>query len=201
MTAFYNSFKNLISRKNALLETGANLHEEQFGNLDDQTMYGLEFESTYYINQNWSGFTNISYLDAQSDSRHEEVPLIANWTLATGIDWSKKVGLGKLLIHNDLIVYGDREDWPDDVWDDGQTQRYPGRDDDFTNAFAIWNAGVHYNIKRQNKHEIDISLTVNNVLDEEYYTQNISVPSSDKEAFWDYQYDQRHIRLSLTYSW
>jgi len=201
LTAFYNSFKNLISRKNALLETGATLDEEQFGNLDDQTMYGLEFESNYFINSNFSGFTNASYMKTKSDSIDDDIPLVANWTLATGIDWSKKVGIGQLLIHNDLIIYGNREDWPSEIWDAGQAQRYPGRDDDFSDAFAIWNAGIHYNIKRSNKHEIDISLTVNNLLDEEYYTQNISVPSSSREAFWDYQYDQRHIRLSLAYSW
>lgn len=201
LTGFYNTFKNLISRKNALLETGANLDEEQFGNLDDQEMYGLELESQYHMNSQWSGFTNASYLHTKSESTNTEIPLLATWTLVTGVDWTKDISIGSLLVHNDLVIYGDRKDWPDELWDPGQTQRYPGRDDDFSDAFLIWNTGIHYKLKQSNEHTLDVSLTVHNLLDEVYYTQSSSVPSASKEAFWDAQYDERHIRLSMSYSW
>ncbi len=78
---------------------------------------------------------------------------------------------------------------------------HPGRDSDFTDGFIVWNCGLHYLINRAAYNKIDLSLTIKNVLDEDYYTQSSTVPDANQPAFWDAQYDQRHLRFALRYSW
>ncbi len=202
LTAFHNSFDDLISRRsNNLLGGSVSPNNEIFDNLDDQTMYGLEFESRFHITRYLSGFVNASWMNTESKTTQEEIPLLASWTVSAGIDWSKDVGIGRLLFHNDMVIFGGRNELPDEVWVQGQEQRYPGREDDFVDGFAIWNMGLHYKIERQTNNEIDLSLTIKNVTNKVYYTQSSSVQNPNREAFWDPQYDQRHIRLSLKFSW
>lgn len=202
LTAFHNSFEDLISRRsNNLLGGSVSPNNEIFDNLDDQTMVGLEFESRFHVTRYFSGFLNASWMNTESKTTQEEIPLLTSWTLSAGIDWSKEFGIGRILFHNDVVVFGNRSELPDEVWVPDQEQRYPGRKDDFVDGFAVWNMGLHYKIDRRDDNEIDLSLTIKNVTNKVYYTQSSSVQNPNREAFWDPQYDQRHIRLSLKFSW
>ncbi len=201
LTAFHNNFDDLISRKNSLFGNEFEINLEQFGNLDDQTMYGLEFESRFQLSRRLSGFLNVSWLNTESDSTGEDIPLLAEWTLSAGLGWSKNIGIGRLLFHNDIVVFDERRDWPDEVWSPGQPQRHSGRDRDFADGFIVWNCGLHYLINRVAYNKIDLSLTIKNVLNEDYYTQSSTVPDANQPASWDAQYDQRHWRFAVRYSW
>jgi len=202
LTAFRNEYKDFIARQNSFQDqTIYNLDTEVFGNIDDQTIYGLEFESRFKISRHWQSFFNASWLKANSDAADQEIPLLANWTLSAGLDWRKRVGIGEWLFHNHIVAYGDRKDWPSDVWEEGQQQRYVGRLDNFTDGFVVWNLGVHYLLKSGKAKGLDLGLTIKNVTDELYYTQSSVVPSSTRPAYWDAQYDSRHIQLSIAYHW
>jgi len=202
LTAFRNEYKDFIARQNSFQDQNIyNLSTEVFTNLDDQTMYGLEFESRFKHSRHWQSFLNAAWLKAHSDAADQDLPLLAEWTLSAGLDWRKKTGIGEWLVHNHIVAYGDRGDWPSDVWNEGQQQRYVGRLDSFTDGFIVWNLGVHYLIKSGKAKGLDLGLTVKNVTDELYYTQAPVVPSASRPAFWDTQYDSRHIQLSLSYQW
>ena len=200
LTLFRNDYQDFIYRKNSFHEAPENLRAGVFGNIDNQEINGVELESQYIFNKNFSGFLNLSWIDAKSSILDKPIPLLANWTASTGIDWRKKIAGGEFLFHNELIVYGDREDWPNSIWDEGVEPRYPNRDDDFSDGFAKINSGVHYKFDFNN-HTIELDLTIHNLLDTTYYTQSITVPRSNRAAYFDTEYPNRHIRFNINYKW
>lgn len=203
LTAFRNRYQDFIARQNSFQDqkTLYDVGSEVFTNLDNQTIHGLEFESRFKVSRHWQPFMNVSWLKAHSDAADQDLPLLADWTLAAGVDWRKRMGIGEWLIHNHIVAYGDRGDWPSKVWNEGQQQRYDGRLDSFSDGFVVWNFGTHYLIKSGKAKGLDLGLTVKNVTDEIYYSQSSIVPSPSRPAYWDTQYDSRHIQFSLSYQW
>ena len=198
VTAFNNRYEDFISRQNALSGAAVAIVEEQFGNLDDQTMVGLELENRH-VWSDWEVFSSIAWLDARSDSIGGKVPLLAEWTGGLGVDWSHRSGPAELVVHNELVTYGRREPWPDVVWQPGQTRYPPGREPSQAGAFTVWNLNVLYRPLRGWAEGLEGGLGIRNALDRAYYTQRATVPPSDSPTKWDEQYDGRHVRLTARY--
>ena len=202
LTAFRNEYKDFIARANSfMVNHDSSLNEDIFQNLDNQQMYGLEFESRMELMHHWRFSINAAWLHAHSDAANEHLPLLANWTIALGLDWRKRLGEGELLINNQVIAYGKRKDWSNSIWDKGVEPHLKGRDDSFSDGFIVWDIGFHYRWLSGMMKGTDIAFTIHNVTDEVYYTQSSVPPSSHKPASWDTQYDNRHARLSISYQW
>lgn len=67
----------------------------------------------------------------------------------------------------------------------------------------VWNTGLHYKIdvNKTKKQAVSFDLTVNNLLNETYYTQPISPPKNNRIANFDTQYQGRHVRFSMRVFW
>lgn len=173
--------------------------DEQFGNLDHQRIYGTEIETRYLFGNHWDAFLNISALDGKSEITHQNIPLLAKITASVGADWSWPLKSGERLIHNDVVAYGKREPWPDQLWNQGQAHYFPSRLDSFDDAFLIWNFGIHYQFENKAARGLDLALKIDNVLDAENYIQSSTVPQSNREAFWDVPYPRRYFQLSARF--
>jgi len=201
LTVFHNQYDNFISRKNSFHESAQNLDAGVFANIDNQVVTGLEVESKYIINQHWSSFVNASWSVAKSLRANKALPLLADWTITTGLEWRYTLGFGQIQLNNHLVTYGQRRDWSSELWDLGQVQRYPNRQKNFNAAFVVWNSIFNYQIPIDKRQALDLSLSIHNVLDQHYYTQALTPPNSDKPANFDNQYSGRHIRFGIRYSW
>jgi len=201
LTAFYNNYKDVISRQNALFQGSINLDEEQFSNLDEQKIYGIEIEGRLIANKHLDFFANVSIQHGKSEVTDQDIPLLADWAMSVGADYHFSLGPGGLLFHNHFVAYGPREPWPDNVWDAGQQHYFGNRPDDFGDSFFVWYTGVHYTIQQGHAYGLRLSLTVNNLFDEEYYTQHPTVPANDSMAFWDVQYPGRYTSFTVNYAW
>lgn len=200
LTFYYNQYNDFLFRKNSFHENSRNLSSGVFGNIDDVDIIGVDFESTFKIYENLSGFLNIGWMNARSESQEQLMPLLTNWTVAAGVDWKMRLGEGELHFNNHIIGYAVRKDWDSSIWDAGQQARYENRSDDLNGGYIVWNTGLHYNRKLGDKIAVAVDLTVHNLLDTEYYTQSLTPPSPDKIADFDTQYQGRHGRLSVTFS-
>ncbi|MCP4700019.1 MAG: TonB-dependent receptor plug domain-containing protein [Gammaproteobacteria bacterium] len=190
LSAYRNQYNDVIQR----------IRDEYFDNAGNQTIYGLEWESRFNLSKRWSGFFNLAWLRGKESGEH--IPLLADWTIAAGLDWTYRQGGSEWSVHNHVTAYGDRHDWPDSTWNPGQQQRYPTRDDDLADGFIIWNAGLHYKRLSGRLKGFEASFTVNNMLDETYYTQSSqAAPKPNRAAYFDNQYDQRQYYLTLRYNW
>ena len=201
LTVFHNNYDNFISRKNSFHESAQNLDAGVFSNIDNQVVTGLEFDSKYIITSEWSSFLNASWSYAKSLRADKALPLLADWTVTTGLEWHRSFAIGNIQFNNHLITYGQRRDWSSDLWNVGQTQRYPNRQKNFNAAFVVWNSILNYQISIEQQHTLDLSLSIHNVLDQQYYTQALIPPSPDKTASFDTQYSGRNIRFGISYSW
>lgn len=191
LTLFRNNYKDIIRRRRS---DDIEIHGA-FGNDDNLIVYGVEFESRVFFSKNWNGFLNASWSNAHSEENEGLLPLMANWTVAAGIEWRKQIWRGELAFHNHIIAYGDRKDWSDEL------PRVDNRDDSLADGFVTWNMGLHYRIKTIKEQQLDLSLTAHNLLDEVYFSQSSTQPSFDKTANFDNQYKGRQIRFSIGYHW
>ena len=201
LTAYHNNYDDFIARKNSFHENSENLDAGVFANIDNQTITGVELETKYLINTQWNAFLNASWSYAESSNENKPLPLLADWTVTTGIEWHRPLGIGEIQFNNHLITYGQRRDWPTSIWDPGQQQRYPNREEHFNDAFVTLNSALHYRIMVHKQQALEFSLTAHNLLDQNYYTQSLTPPSSDKPAYFDTQYQGRNIRFSVSYLW
>jgi len=190
-SAFRNHYTDVIQR----------LQGEQFSNRGNQEIYGLELESRFNLSSQWSSLMNLSYLKVEQEETGEELPLFAEWTASLGLDWQFQKAGNRWTVHNHLIVYGDRHDWPANTWNTGQQARYDNRDPELTDGFAIWYASIRYQKLTGRYKGLELALTIHNVLDEIYYTQSSSTPRADRIAYFDNQYEARQYYLSITYHW
>lgn len=200
LTFYYNQYNDYLFRKNSFHENSRNLNSGVFGNIDDIDILGMDFESRFKFNENLSGFLNVAWTNARSESQEQLMPLLANWTVAAGLDWQQDLWGGTLHFNNHIIGYAARKDWGANIWNAGQQQRYDNRSDEFNDGYIIWNTGLHYERSLGDKLGLRLSLTVHNLLDTEYYTQSLTPPRSDRIANFDTQYQGRHGRLSVTLS-
>ena len=201
LTAYYNNYKDFISRKNSFHSSDETRDTEVFSNIDNQRVTGVELESKYLVTPHWDVFLNASWAYAKSLNEDEKLPLLADWTVTSGVEWHRSFSFGEIRFNNHIVSYGHRRDWSDDLWNEGQQQRYPNRDDDFNDAFVTLNSSLLYTIQVRKKQTLEFSLTAHNLLDEDYYTQTLSPPNPDLPATFDNQYQGRHIRFAVSYSW
>jgi outer membrane cobalamin receptor len=206
LTGYRNSYKDLIQRANSFNTNSytVGIDSGVFGNFDRQTIVGAEFEAQVSFDEHWKSFVNASYSHAKSYDATQKLPLLADWTVAAGLEWKEKVYSGDLIFNNQVVVYGKRKDWQDDLWLSGQQQRRPNRSSSFTDGYAVWNSSLHYKIPfANNKQLLDFNLTAHNLLNKKYYTQSLDSPSAAKGdiANFDAQYQGRQVRFSVSYSW
>jgi outer membrane receptor protein involved in Fe transport len=202
LTAYYNKLNGVIDRNNQFFQPNLSTSNlsDQFTNLTRQEMYGIEFESKFFLNQQFDGFINGTWFQAKNLTAHRAIPLLTDWTLSFGLNWRYKWAIGEFHIDNNVMVYGNRRDWPSDIWNSGQQQRYPNREDSFNKGFAIWNLGIHYDIKSTIAKGLKLALLVRNVTDEIYYSQDFTVPLMNQPATFDNQYDRRQVIFNVDYS-
>lgn len=200
LTLYQNYYDDFIYRKNSFYESPQNLRAGVFDNIDNQKIYGFEVESKFILNKNFNSFLNFSWLNAKSTVLNEEIPLLADWILSFGGDFKKKFNGNEFLFHNEFIIYGDRKDWPDTIWEDGVDTRYSNRGNDFSDGFITINSGIHYKINLKES-QINLDVTVHNLFDSKYYTQSITPPRSDRTAYFDTEFAGRHLRFNISYSW
>ncbi len=194
LTAYYNKLNGVIARnrqENML---------EKYLNTDRTDIYGLELESKFIFDEHWDGFLNGTVLNPRDKNTHQLIPLLTDWTLSFGLNWHHKIAFGELHVDNNVMVYGNRTDWPIDTWNQNQPQRYPNRNDHFSDGFAIWNLGIHYDVKESFAKGLKLGLLMRNVLDEINFSQNFTLPVADKPASFDNQYNRRQIVLSVDYA-
>ncbi|NOQ36562.1 MAG: TonB-dependent receptor plug domain-containing protein [Methylococcaceae bacterium] len=199
-TFYYNQYNDFIFRKNSFHENSQNLSAGVFSNVDDLDIIGADFESKWKIDENWSTFLNIGWSNSRSEGQEQLMPLLTNWTLASGVDWTTEIGSGTLSFNNHIVAYSNRTDWSPDLWDAGQQQRYDNRGDQLNDGYLVWNTGLHYKQPLGDALALSVDFTVHNLLDNEYYTQSLTPPSSDRIANFDTQYQGRHGRLSVSLS-
>ncbi len=201
LTVYHNNYDNFIARKNRFHESSKNLDAGVFANIDNQMVTGVELESKYLVNDHWDTFLNASWSHTESINENKALPLLADWTVTTGVEWHRPLGIGEIRFNNHIVSYGQRRDWSVDIWNPGQQQRYRNRKASFNDAFVTLNSALHYRIIVQEQQALEFSLTAHNLLDEDYYTQPLIAPSADKPATFDTQYQGRHIRFGIIYSW
>ncbi len=191
LSVFHNEYEDVIQR----------LQGEQFGNVGGQDIYGSELETRLNLSQHWSGFANFSALQAEDKETGEALPLFADWTATVGLDWQYQHAEHRWSVHNHLVTYGDRHDWPSSTWNPGQQARYDHRSADLADGFSIWYASVRYQILHGTYKGLELALSIHNVLNETYYTQVSSTPNANRIAYFDTQYEPRQYDLSLSYHW
>lgn len=201
LTGYKNSYHDFITRKNSFNGSSTYLPDEVFANIDHLSIIGAELESQLFLNKNWQLFLNASWSEAKSLNEQQKLPLLADWTVATGVEWRETFGNGELSFNNHIITYGKRRDWQPDLWNAGQQQRYPNRNSGLTDGFAIWNSALHYNLPVAKQQAIDFDLSVHNILNEKIYTQSLVPPAKNKIANFDTQYQGRQLRFAISYSW
>lgn len=203
VTVFRNEYDDFIRRAadSSVLFSGLGETSEQFINTNDQSIYGVEWESRFNLGRQVQVFANLAWIHTQDKQTGQAIPLLADWTATLGIDWDIPVKQGVWSLHNQVAVYSERTDWPQDTWDEGQQQRYPSRSPDFSDGFAVWSAGLRFHATTENWRGFEAALLVNNVLNKEYYTQSSTPPRPNRIAAFDTQYEQREIYLSVSYHW
>lgn len=194
LTAYCNKLNGVIMRN-----TQPNI-AAKYLNADSEYVYGLELESKFFFNENFDGFLNGTVMNARDKNTEQAIPLLTDWTLSFGLNWHQKIAIGELHLDNNVMVYGKRTDWPISTWNQNQQQRYPNRKDNFSDGFAIWNLGVHYEIKESIAKGLKLGLLMRNVTDEINYSQNFTLPAANKPAAFDNQYNRRQIVFSIDYS-
>ncbi|MEY4768008.1 MAG: hypothetical protein RL637_647 [Pseudomonadota bacterium] len=200
LTAFYNKLNGVIDRNNQFFHPSLTVASDSFSNLSRQETYGIEFESKFYFNDYLDGFLNGTWFQAQNLTANRAIPLLADWTMSFGLTGHYHWEIGDFHLDNSVMVYGKRKDWPNDIWQINVQQRYPNRSNHFTDSFAIWNLGLHYDIKESFAKGLKLALLVRNVTDEIYFSQNFVVPAINKPANFDNQYDRRSIIFTADYS-
>ena len=188
LSLFHNRYEDFINRL------------ENFGNTGEQKVFGAELESQLEFASNWRGFLNLAWQRSR-DQQSRDIPLLADWTASLGIDWYRAFDQHGLHLRNELIVYGDRQDWYDDFWVEGVTTRLDNREADLVDGFAVWNAVLQYSIYSGVKDSLQLTLNVRNVLDTTYYTQSSQVPNPNRAVFFDTEHAGRELYLSLDYRW
>lgn len=206
LTGYRNSYKNVLQRSNSFNTKSQALVDRagDFGNFDHQIIFGSELEAQLKFDKHWTGFVNASWSHAESKDAEQKLPLLADWTVASGLEWREKIYNGDLVFNNQVVVYGKRKDWQDNIWDSGQQQRWPNRSSSLNDGFAIWNSSLHYKIPfAANKQILDFNLTGHNLLNKKYYTQSLISPSAaqNSTAAFDTEYQGRQVRFSVSYSW
>jgi iron complex outermembrane receptor protein len=192
LSTFYNQYKETTR-----LQVGP----EEVAPNSDQSIYGIELETRFNLSTHLSSFANLAWLRAEYDVTGDKVPLLADWTAVVGLDWKQPIAAGEWGFHTQAILYDKRKDWPPSIWQAGQQQRYAGWTQDLTDGFMVWNSNVYYKGLNGWQEGLTISFSINNMLDEEYFTQDIIPPRSDRIAWFDVQYDQRQYYLSIGYEW
>ncbi len=190
LSIFHNQYQDSIQR----------IEGEWFGNVTDQEIHGVELETRFRPHREWDLFANFSWLHGENSDTGEEIPLLADWTLALGVDWTKRIKAKEWSWHNHLVVYGPRKTWPDYSWSPGQTQRHPAWSPSMHEGFAVWYTTLRLKGLAGDWKGWDIALTLNNVLDKTYYSE-VSFFNPDIPAWFDTQYDPRQIFLSVAYNW
>lgn len=209
LTGYRNSYNNVLQRRNSFNSPSRTVEESgNFSNFDHQTVFGTEFEAQITFDKNWKSFLNASWSHAASRDAAQKIPLLADWTVATGFEWSEKIYGGDLVFNNQLVVYGKRKDWQSNLWENSKELRLPNRSSSLTDGFATWNSSLHYKLPiASNKQSLDFDLSAFNILNKTYYTQSLTPPSThaanpnDRVAFFDTQYQGRQVRFSVSYSW
>jgi len=194
LTAYHNKLNGIITRNSDATASAKYLNSHK------QSITGLEFESKFIFNDHFNGFLNGTVFHARDETDLQPTPLLANWTLSFGLNWHQKIAIGELFFDNNVMVYGKRQDWPASIWNPNQQQRYPNRMASFSDPFAIWNLGLHYEIKESFAKGLKLGLSMHNVTDAVYYSQNFTTPAANKPASFDNQYDRRQFVFSLDYS-
>jgi outer membrane receptor protein involved in Fe transport len=163
---------------------------------------GSEFETQVVFDEHWKSFLNASWSHARSIDAQQSLPLLANWTVAAGLEWSDKIYTGDLVFNNQIVVYGKRKDWQANLWKNNRELRYDNRDPGLTDGFATWNSSLHYKLPvANNEQAISFDLSAYNLLNKQYYTQSLTPPASNAKANFDTQYQGRQVRFSVSYSW
>jgi outer membrane cobalamin receptor len=207
LTGYRNSYNNVLQRRNSFNTPNLTAQEESgsFKNFDHQTIIGAEFEAAVTFDENWKGFLNTSWSKAESRDAQQKLPLLADWTVATGLEWSQKIYAGDLVFNNQLVIYGKRKDWQPNLWQNSNEQRFPNRPSSLNDGFATWNSSLHYRLPVvRDTQRVDFDLSAYNLLNKTYYTQSLTPPrtlSSDTTAYFDTQYQGRQVRFSVSYSW
>lgn len=190
-STFRNSYADVIQR----------LQGEQFDNVGNQDIYGAELESRFNLSSQWSGLVNLSWLHAEQEDTGEALPLFADWTATMGLDWQFQKNTDRWTVHNHVVVYGNRRDWPLSTWQTGQQARYDNREPSLSDGFAVWYASLRYQKLSGTYKGLELALTIHNMFNETYYTQSSSTLRADRTAYFDNQYEARQYYLSLTYHW
>jgi outer membrane cobalamin receptor len=204
LVGYYNRYTDVLQRSNSFDVTSQvlGINSTIFGNFDHQTVIGSEFEVQITLDEHWKSFLNASWSKAKSGNAAQKLPLLADWTVAAGVEWREKIYRGDLVFNNQAIVYGQRKDWQDNLWASGKQQRYPNRNANLMDGFAVWNSSLHYNLPfAANTQALSFDLTTHNVLNTKYYIQSLVSPASNAIADFDTQYQGRQVRFSVSYSW
>lgn len=200
LTGYDNNYQNFLATRNVYNIDKSKLIDQISVNVGQRHIYGVEFESQVFLTQNWNAFLNASWTHASSDNG-QQLPLIAGWTTAAGIEWREKFGKNELIFNNQLVNYGNRADWASSIWAPGVLQRFGTRASNLNAGFIVWNTALNYKLPVKGQQTLGLELSVHNLLNNQYYTQALSAPASNQTAFFDNQYQGRQLRFYISYSW